>query len=547
MSNKVSVQGDPYWAKAAENVAGLFNPEAEAKGASVLSTARYNNARAAGQESRNKALTYEALKAAGYSDLEIGAMQAAQDDSVASIFKGINENRGREAIIAGNPNVALPLLGQASALDDYTKGDMVRRLTTNADGSLNATIAAALAGGSSSSGGVLSQLGADGNYKIVDTTPAGKVDLNRITTDTAESNAKIKLLGTKETNLGKLTDAQVALLRQKGVAVEYLTEAKVGSIESGAQDSRTLTGEKVNTEKAKQGAITGESNARIARTNAAVNNDKVRTEAAVASSNDPVKVAQAQANLRTSINNHYAKDFSENVGANTWEQVDPAQREKLTTRALKYIVEEKLDFGTAIEKANAYYGLTGKMVKGEKGGWLFGLNKKPDGKISFDGFTEPSELADAVTGGSGSSTPPAAPAIKPAEEKKPAAPAATAPAPKAAAKKESVPAGDIDVSTNTYARNLGIKPEDLSKYAKAAGVTVKEYHDKMKANPAALEALKKAANPPVKPAAKPAAKPAPAAAKPAAQPVRIKTKEERDALPAGTVYVAPDGKTYTKK
>jgi hypothetical protein len=34
---------------------------------------------------------------------------------------------------------------------------------------------------------------------------------------------------------------------------------------------------------------------------------------------------------------------------------------------------------------------------------------------------------------------------------------------------------------------------------------------------------------------------------PASGPVQVKSKEERDALPAGTRYIGPDGKTYTKR
>jgi len=412
MSNKVSVQGDPYWAKAAENVAGMFNPEAEAKGATMLSTARYNNARAAGQEDQNTALGESALRAAGYSELEIAAMRAARDNSVASIFKGINENRGREAIIAGNPNVALPLLGQANALDDYNKGDMMRRLTTNADGSLNTSIAAALAGGSSSTGGVLTQLGADGNYKIVDTTPAGKVDLNRITTDTAESQAKIRLLGTKETNMGRLTDAQVALLRQKGVAVEYLAEANVGKIENAANNATAESQARI-----KLTNLTGEertrlNDANILRIKGLINIDKLNGAATAArtSLNDQAK----QLVVRKGIEEIYAKDFAENLGsANAWEQVDPAQKKSLTDRAMEYILRDKLDVMSAMKKSESDHNITGNMVKGTKD-QFWGLKQKEDGTITFEGFKAPEALAAIVAAGSGAAGSTPAPVITPA-------------------------------------------------------------------------------------------------------------------------------------
>lgn len=410
--NKVSVQGDPYWAKAAENVAGMFNPEAEAKGATLLSTARYNNARAAGQEDQNTALGESALRAAGYSELEIAAMRAARDNSVASIFKGINENRGREAIVAGNPNVALPLLGQANALDDYNKGDMMRRLTTNADGSLNASIAAALAGGSSSTGGVLTQLGADGNYKIVDTTPAGKVDMNRIKTDTAESQAKIRLLGTRETNMGRLTDAQIALLRQKGVAVEYITEANVGKIENAANNATAESQARI-----KLTNLTGEertrlNDANILRIKGLINIDKLNGDATAArtSLNDQAK----QLVVRKGIEEIYAKDFAENLGsANAWEQVDPAQKKSLTDRAMEYILRDKLDVMSAMKKSESDHNITGSMVKGTKD-QFWGLKQKEDGTITFEGFKAPEALAAIVAAGSGAAGSTPAPAITPA-------------------------------------------------------------------------------------------------------------------------------------
>jgi hypothetical protein len=166
--------------------------------------------------------------------------------------------------------------------------------------------------------------------------------------------------------------------------------------------------------------------------------------------------------LREGIEGVYSKDFSESTGKNTWEQVDPAQKKSLTDRALEYVLQGK-DVGSAMKQSEADHGLTGKTVKGEKESGIFNLRKSPNGKITFDGFTSPSAMAAAVSGGSA-----------------PAAPAAPAPAP-------------------------AIVPT-------APAVTAP-----------------------------------PAATAPAAGPVKVSTKEERDALPVGTVYVAPDGKVYTKK
>lgn len=410
--SKVSVQGDPYWAKAAENVAGLFNPEAEAKGATMLSTARYNNARAAGQEDQNTALGESALRAAGYSELEIAAMRAARDNSVASIFGGINANRGREALVKGDSKLALPLLGQASGYKNYKEGELIDRLTTKADGTLNLDFAPALAAGVTTSGGVITQLGPDGKFKIIDTTPAGKVDLNRVTTDTAESNAKIKLLGTRETNLGRLTDAQIALLKSKGVAVEYLTEAKVGAIENAANNATAESQAKI-----KLTNLTGEertklTNAQVLRIKGLINIDKLNgdAEAARTSLNDQAK----QLVVRKGIEEIYAKDFAENLGTpNAWEQVDPAQKKSLTDRAMEYILRDKLDVMAAMKKSESDHNITGSMVKGTKD-TFWGLRTKEDGTITFEGFKAPEALAAIVAAGSGPAGATPAPAITPA-------------------------------------------------------------------------------------------------------------------------------------
>jgi hypothetical protein len=53
------------------------------------------------------------------------------------------------------------------------------------------------------------------------------------------------------------------------------------------------------------------------------------------------------------------------------------------------------------------------MVKGQKTTML-GLRTSPDGKVTFEGFTAPSALADAVAGGSAPGAAPVAPAIAPA-------------------------------------------------------------------------------------------------------------------------------------
>jgi hypothetical protein len=77
--------------------------------------------------------------------------------------------------------------------------------------------------------------------------------------------------------------------------------------------------------------------------------------------------------------------------------------------------------------------LTGKMVKGLKTN-IFGLRPRPDGTISFDGFTQPSELAAVVTEGAAPAGTPSAPTITPPAGTPPAGtpPAGTPPAAPAA-------------------------------------------------------------------------------------------------------------------
>jgi len=185
--------------------------------------------------------------------------------------------------------------------------------------------------------------------------------------------------------------------------------------------------EKINAEKE---GFNAESAARISRTNSLINLDAIKGQVALLG--DPIKKAQAQATLYGAIENHYARDFSENLGNNQWEKVDPLQKKSLADRALEYMRRGD-DFGLALAKSEKDHGLTGKMVKGLKTN-IFGLRPRPDGTISFDGFTQPSELAAIVSGGSAPGGAPA-PAITPA----PAAPAPAA----AAVDISAIPAGAI--------------------------------------------------------------------------------------------------------
>ena len=331
MAFKFATGGDPAWASTFNNIAGFFDPKIEAEGAalrakraSLESDARYNNARAAGAEDQNSALGEAYLASVGYTPAEIAAMRAARSGSVYDIAHGQNAFRGRTALEAGKYTTALPLLGQATALDDFNKGVAYDGLVKNPDGTFNRDILAALAGGSAERGGNLVQLGADGKWTLGPVTAEGQArvgllgtqganDTSRTTSQnsvdaaraaaisatgdatvdlrSAQANAVSSEAASKGTERTRFTNAQIEFLRSKGVNLDKLTDARVetetakqGAITQGADDKSSLTGAKVGTESAKQGAIsqgandkTRETDARIARINA--NIDKANIEA----------------------------------------------------------------------------------------------------------------------------------------------------------------------------------------------------------------------------------------------------------------------------
>ena len=444
--SKVSVQGDPYWAKAAENVAGMFNPEAEAKGATMLSTARYNNARAAGQEDQNVALGESALRAAGYSELEIAAMRAARDNSVASIFGGINANRGREAVNAGDYRKALVLTGQGNAIDNLAKADIsMAGVTDPATGKIDQSLASVFSQGVKNEGGnTYTWDPVNKTYKVLDVNPQGQNYLAGAEGKTAVAAANVDKIGAQASAIknlseaqiadrARLTDAQIEDWVSKGANRDMLTLSRTQAIEFMNGLAKEKNDALIEGIKARTAGFNDESAARIARTNSLIDLDKIKGQVALLG--DPIKKNQAQATLYAAIQNHYARDFSENLGTNKWEQVDPAQKKSLSDRALEYMRRGD-DFGLALAKSEKDHGLTGKMVKGQKT-LIFGLRPRPDGKLTFDGFTAPSALADAVADGSGAAT---SVTITP-----PADAATPAPAPAAAAVDISaIPAGAIE-------------------------------------------------------------------------------------------------------
>jgi hypothetical protein len=420
--SKVSVQGDPLWAKTAENVAGMFNPEAEAKGATMLSTARYNNARAAGQEDQNTALTEDALRKAGYSELEIAAMRAARDNSVASIFKGVNENRGREFVNAGDYRKGLILTGQGNALDNLANADVkMAEVTDPVTGKIDPVLAGL-------SGTKPVNLGGESFYydpaqrKLVSlgVNPQGKNYLAGAEGKTLVAGANADLIGKK----GTAVDAGVA-------RADTQSEAEIKRKDAEGEA-------KVNTQLALQdwyaGKVANERDLTAKRVwyiDNKANNDNIKAVADVANNKtDNVKALQAQAMLKDSVRNMYRDDYAASLGKNDWQKVDPAQLKSLTDRAMEYLLKGNTTLGAAMRRSEEDHGVTGKTIPGTTKRTFFA--DKPDGTITFEGFKAPSALADAVAAGSGPAAAPAAPAITPAPTPAPAAEPAPTPAPTAA-------------------------------------------------------------------------------------------------------------------
>ena len=447
---KFATGGDPAWAGVFNNIAGMYDPKVEAEGAalrakraSLESDARYNNARAAGVEDQNSALGEAYLKANGYTDGEIAAIRAARPSSVYDIAHGQNAFRGRTALEAGKYSTALPLLGQATALDDFNKGVAYDALVRSPGGTYDREILAALAGGSAERGGNLVQLGADGKWTLGPVTAEGKARVDLLGTQgsndtlrttsqnavdearryaiattgdatadlrTAQANAVSSEAASKGTERTRFTDAQIEYWRSKGVNLTKLTDsqvevqgAKKEAIGQGAADK------------------TRETDARINRINANINNDALKATAEAANGTDLIKKANAEGQLRDTISQFYGKEFSENLGKpGVWEQLDPVQKRSLTERTLEY-VKKGSDLGTAMKKSEVDHNLTGGTVKGQKS-TLFGLKQSPDGKITLEGFKMPSALADTVTDAATPGTP-----ATPAPTMAPAAAPAAAP------------------------------------------------------------------------------------------------------------------------
>lgn len=116
------------------NIASMFDPKAQA--AAALQNAHreyYGNqsrlatANAIGAESQNSALSTNNLLAAGYTPMQVAAMQGTRTKSMADVFRGVNLNKGANILTEeyGDPRTALALMGQGSvsANPNFAWGD----------------------------------------------------------------------------------------------------------------------------------------------------------------------------------------------------------------------------------------------------------------------------------------------------------------------------------------------------------------------------------------------------------------------------------------
>jgi hypothetical protein len=431
------------WGQTINNIGNLFNPEAEARGAAVQSSARYNNARALAQEDQNSALAEAVLAAAGYTPQQIAGIRATRPSGYLDISKGVSNDAGRAAIAAGDYRQGIALTSPGD-WKNFAAGDLdYAAVTDPTTGKIDSSLAAVFGQGVKNEGGnTYTWDPVNKTYKVLDVNPQGQSYLagGQAKTDVAGANVnKINTQATAIKNLSeaqiadraRLTDAQIDDLVNKGANRDLLTLSRTQAIEFMNGLAKEKNDALIENIKAKTAGFNEESAARINRTNSLINLDAVRGQVALLG--DPVKKAQAEATLYRSIENHYAKDFSENLGnANQWEKVDPLQKKSLSDRALEYMRRGD-DFGLALAKSEKDHGLTGKMVRGQKTSF-FGLRTSPDGKVTFEGFTAPSELAAVVSDGS---TPPVAtppvmvpPVVTPPVVTPPAAPVADASTPR---------------------------------------------------------------------------------------------------------------------
>jgi hypothetical protein len=429
--NTVNVQGDPYWAQTAQNVAGLFNPRAQAQGAAVQAQARLNNAKAAGVEDQNDALTIDALKKAGYSDLEIGAMRAARDNSVASIFKGINLNRGREAVGRGDLVGGAMLTDQAKDIKPLQEAMVIRDFTTLPTGGIDRSAAALFLNGTKEVGGAVLSYDKDGKPIVGQTTPVGQSEINLNT----QKAATVKQTGdVNETYKG----VQADMLKDKTAAqidrISRLTDQDIQDMVDRGADRAALNAARIQAVQAKQ------------------NKDASGKPA------DPIKSGRQEVALMNEIDERFNADFAQLGEKNAWALLDADQKVKLRNKTMEFIQNDSLGVMAAMKKAYEYYGVSGNPSEGAEGkkGVLW---SSPDKKVKIQGFRDPgdSPIAGVVAEGAAPATTPAAPRPAPAatttETPAPAATEAAKPAatPAAAPVKKEVKPEPGDIIARTQA------------------------------------------------------------------------------------------------
>ena len=425
MADRINVQGDPMWGQVLANSVSMLDPRREAEGASLLARTRLANAQAAGEEDQNDALTYASLKKAGYSDLEIGAMRAARDKSVASIFKGINYNRGREAVAGGDLIGGAMLTDQASALPEMQKAITIRDYVTGADGKQDKGLAGLFLGGTKSIDGSLLTYDKSGMPALGSITPVGQsiVDYNtqRKETVKATGDANIEYKETQGDMLKDKTAAQIESLKN-------LTDAQIDELVARGVDRRMLT------ESRKQAIAAGGS-------------------AGGAKPPSPVKAARDSASLMKDIDELYGNDFAQLGENKNWGLLDATQKQSLRNRALYYIEKKGMSLRDAMDKSNADHKITGLASGGQQGkkGVIW---KEDNGVVKIEGFEFPSAIADVVSEGAAPAAAPSTPIITPGAPAGGSPAPAPATAPSVDAGGNTIPAGTPTVATEDDYKKL---------------------------------------------------------------------------------------------
>jgi hypothetical protein len=411
MGDTYNVGGDPAWINGFKNIASLFDPKAEAEGATLLAKrraldteARYNAARAAGIEDQNTALGIAYLKSAGYTDQEIAAMRAARSNSVYDVAHGQNAFRGRTALEAGNPTVALPLLGQAAALDDYNKGALFNKVFTNTDGTFDRGLAAQFMQTPQNVGGNMVTFGPQG-WTMGGATEQGKVYQGTVTNNANESAATVGLTNAKTEAVKTLGTAKVGTEEARTGKIEgdtanaaALTEGQLADIVARGATRDRVADARIETEQERAARIKNGAAIDTAKGNAAV----TATNAKAAGPGNALDNANKQGQVRKTIERVLDSAYSKRTNNNkAWALLDESQKRSIVDWATERAAENGGDLVGAIREAEEAHGVTGGTTEGETKGWI---TNSPNGVLSLNGFkpakytkkAPASPVADAV-------------------------------------------------------------------------------------------------------------------------------------------------------